>query len=98
VNTDRLKELRSSIDEIDHQILSLLTARLRLVLEVGELKRDYGAQVYDAERERQVLDRLSDAAQAPLSPKTARRIFERIIDESRSHEQHHISEPPNGIT
>lgn len=89
-----LKELRDSIDEVDRRILSLLKRRFELVLEVGELKRRQRLGVYDAERERRVLDALSRSAEPPLSAETVRRIFERIIDESRSEEQRHVS--PNG--
>jgi chorismate mutase len=88
-----LKELRESIDEVDKSILLLLKRRFELVLQVGELKREHQAGVYDAERERRVLDALARAAEPPLSPETARRIFERIIDESRSQEQRHVQAP-----
>jgi len=88
-----LKELRDGIDEVDHRILELLKKRFELVLKVGELKRQHQAGVYDAERERRVLDALARAAEPPLSPETARRIFERIIDESRSQEQRHVAAP-----
>jgi chorismate mutase len=85
-----LDALRDSIDALDHQILVLLRQRVELVLQVGELKRQHQAEVYDPERERRVLEALANAAQPPLSPDTARRIFERIIDESRSQEQRHV--------
>jgi len=94
VTPPELSALRAAIDEIDHQILDLLHKRLELVLRVGELKRERGQRVYDPDRERDVLERLTGARKAPLKAETVRRVFERIIDESRSHEQHHISEPP----
>lgn len=84
--------LRKAIDDIDHQILELLQQRLALVLEVGELKRQHGIKVYDPGREREVLERLVGARKTPLRAETVRRVFERIIDESRSHEQHHVTE------
>ena len=92
VDKTQLNRLRESIDEIDGQILTLLSERLKLVLSVGELKRQHGVKVYDPERERRMLDRLAERAQAPLRADVARRVFERIIDESRSQEQHHIAE------
>lgn len=88
-----LDALRNSIDAIDHQILELLRQRVELVLEVGELKRQHQAEVYDPARERRVLDALARAALPPLTPETARRVFERIIDESRSQEQQHVAAP-----
>lgn len=87
-----LEPLRRQIDDVDRQLLELLRERVRLVLEVGELKQQHGSPVYDPERERQVLDRLAQSAEPPLDAETARRIFERIIDESRSQEQRHVQE------
>jgi chorismate mutase len=85
-----LAELRRSIDAIDQQILKLLHERVRLVMLVGEYKRERGMDVYDPVRERALLDRLCEAAEPPLDAETIRRIFERLIDESRRIEQHHV--------
>jgi chorismate mutase len=46
--------------------------------------------VYDPDRERSLLARLSESAPEPLDATTVRRIFERLIDESRRLEQHHV--------
>jgi chorismate mutase len=85
-----LEELRRGIDAVDQQILKLLHERVRLVMAVGEYKRERGIPVYDPARERALLDRLCSAAQPPLDPETIRRIFERLVDESRRIEQHHV--------
>lgn len=86
-----LDELRRAIDEIDRQILDLVARRVRLVLEVGDVKRARGLAVYDPERERRVLESLAQIAPEPLDARTVKRIFERLIDESRRLEQHHVS-------
>jgi chorismate mutase len=85
-----LAELRLRIDAVDQQILKLLHERIRLVMSVGEYKRERGMPVYDPARERALLERLSQAAEPPLDAETIRRIFERLIDESRRIEQHHV--------
>jgi chorismate mutase len=85
-----LDELRRGIDAVDQAILKLLHDRIRLVMLVGQYKRERGIPVYDPERERQLLDRLSRAAEPPLDAPTIRRIFERLVDESRRIEQHHM--------
>jgi chorismate mutase len=59
------------------------------VLAVGDYKRAHGLPIYDPERERKLIDRLTGEARPPLEPSTVRRIFERLIDESRRLEQHH---------
>lgn len=85
-----LDALRRDIDSIDQQLLRLLHERVRLVMSVGEYKRERGIPVYDPARERALLDRLSKAAEPPLDGDTIRRIFERLVDECRRIEQHHV--------
>lgn len=87
-----LATLRDAIDAVDEKLLSLLTERVRLVLEVGTFKRSRALAVYDPARERQMMDRLSARATLPLDEATVRRLFERIIDESRRLEQRHVAE------
>lgn len=83
--------LRREIDAIDQQILDLFAARVRAVLSVGDYKRSRGIPVYDPDRERSLLDRLCRAAKPPLDADTVRRLFERVVDESRRLEQHHVN-------
>lgn len=89
-----LESYRQQIDDIDEQILQLVAARVRVVLRVGDYKRRHSVAIYDPDRERSVLERLSARAPAPLDKNTVRRIFERLIDESRRLEQRHVTLPP----
>jgi chorismate mutase len=89
---EEIRELRDSIDEIDLKMVELLAQRLRLVMRVGEIKRTRGLQVYDADRERDLLARVSSKAPAPLEPAMAERIFQCIIQESRDLEKRHVAQ------
>ncbi len=82
-----LDELRRQIDQVDTRLLELIHERVRLVLQVGAYKARHGLAIYDPERERRMLERLTALAQPPLEPDTVRRIYERLIDESRTLEQ-----------
>lgn len=86
----KLDELRPLIDTVDQEILERLRRRAELVLEVGEYKREHGMKVYDPDRERDLLRRLCQAVERPLDKQAVQRIFERIVDEMRRIEQHHI--------
>lgn len=86
-----LETLRSSIDAVDAEILSLVARRIGLVLQVADYKRSRDMQIYDPARERAVIDRLIGLAPENLDAQLVRRIFERIIDESRRIEQHKVS-------
>jgi chorismate mutase len=87
VDDPALEALRREIDAIDDRILELVAERVRKVLAVGEHKRARGLPIYDPERERRLLDRLGAAAPHPLDHHTVRRVFERLVDESRTIEQ-----------
>lgn len=82
-----LSELRDQIDRIDDRLLELLAERVRVALRIGELKSEGGLPVYDPERERSIYLRLCQRAMAPLTPDVVRRVFERIVDETRWAEQ-----------
>lgn len=86
-----LEALRRSIDDLDARILELVAERVKVVLAVGQFKRTNNLAAYDPERERKMLERLCGQAPEPLDAGTVRRIFERLIDESRRIEQHSMS-------
>lgn len=76
--------LRERIDAIDQEIAGSLNRRAGCVLEVGEIKEREGIPIYDPGRERQIVERLARENTGPLPDAAIRRLFERIIDESRS--------------
>ncbi len=92
---DRLTELRRSIDAIDDEILGLLSKRLELVLEVGQLKKGARTAIYDPAREEEMLERLAESTRAPLPESTVRKVFSFIIAECRTIEQHSVHPPEN---
>jgi chorismate mutase len=85
-----LQSLREQIDAVDRRLLKLLTERLQLVLQVGDLKRRHGKTVRDDQREREILERLPALAEAPLQPETVRRVFALLIEEARTMEEAHV--------
>ncbi len=76
-------EWRRRIDAIDAQLLGLLNSRGACAVEVGRIKRRLGLAVYSPEREAWILDRVVRDNPGPLDPLALRRLFERVIDESR---------------
>jgi chorismate mutase len=82
-----LDDLRRQIDELDRRLVELLNERGRLVEAVGRLKRKLGMEIYTPEREREILERAASANGGPFSRQAVLRLFERILDESRSLER-----------
>ena len=79
-----LDELRKDIDRLDEVLVRLLNERARCVVEIGRLKKENGLEVYQPDREKDVLRHVRDvASEGPLGPEAICRLFERIIDEAR---------------
>ena len=83
VSPARIEEWRRRIDAIDDQIVRLLNSRSACVVEIGRIKRALGLPLYSPEREGALLERVLRENPGPLDGAAVRRLFERIIDESR---------------
>ncbi len=78
-----IADWRKRIDEIDAQLAELLCERSRCVIEIGRIKREQNLPVYDPEREKQIFVHVTKNNRGPLENDALRRLFERILDESR---------------
>jgi chorismate mutase len=79
----RLDELRRRIDELDEELVRLLSARAACALAVGREKKAQGLEIYQPAREAEVLDHVQRVNPGPLDDGAIRRLFERVIDEAR---------------
>ena len=79
--------LRGKIDELDTQILELLSKRSGFCIQIGEIKILKEIAIHSPEREKEITQRIQKQNRGPLSNEGVQRIFERIIDESRSLEK-----------
>ena len=75
--------LRRRIDLIDDQLMKLLNSRSACAVEIGRVKRHLGIAVYQPGREAWILERAEANNPGPLDSGAVRRVFERVIDESR---------------
>jgi chorismate mutase len=80
---DEIDAWRRRIDQIDAQLMGLLNSRSACAVEIGRLKRAARLPIYSPEREAEILERVVRENPGPLDPTAIRRVFERIIDESR---------------
>jgi chorismate mutase/prephenate dehydratase len=86
-DTQELDELRERIDDADRSILEGLNERARLVREVGRLKGRTGTPVYEAGRERQIVERLERDNPGPFPDAGLAPVFREIISATRSLEE-----------
>ena len=82
-----IDEWRTKIDDLDKKLVELLNERARYADEIGKIKEFLGLEAYSPQREQEVLKNVLGSNKGPLSDAALRRLFERIIDESRKLER-----------
>lgn len=78
-----IEDWREEIDRLDELLLELLNRRAVCAIEIGRIKREAGLPVYSPSREKEVIEHVTGLNRGPLDRDAVRRLFERIIDESR---------------
>ena len=71
--------LREEIDLIDSEISLLLKRRFAVVKKIGEFKQEYNLPVKDADRELQVLDKVSSVFDDEGEKKAVKDIYSCIM-------------------
>ncbi len=79
-----IEELRVRIDELDRQLVALISERARCAQQIGQLKRATSLPVYEPNRERVIYENVRAANQGPLPDIELTHIYERIIDVMRA--------------
>ena len=83
--TPELRRLRRRIDALDRRIVSLLSERAELGREVGREKSAAGRRaIRDAEREREVLLRVTMANTGPIPQADLLAIYRRLMAATRA--------------
>lgn len=84
---DEIEIWRKKIDELDVELTRLLNERTECAIEIGRVKARHQVSVYDPKREEQVISNVQEATRGLVTKEAVRRIFERIIDETRRAER-----------
>ena len=78
-----LAALRGHIDDLDHEMLTLLARRMELSRQIADIKREQGMTIYQSKRWEAVMqDRLRLAAGLGLDESFTKELFEKIHAES----------------
>ncbi len=78
---EEIQRLRKSIDEVDEQILLLLSKRVEICRSIGAVKRKHGLPIKDLPRENDVYARLrKKAEELSLDAAWVERIYKQIVN------------------
>ena len=86
-----IETLRKKIDELDCQLVALLSERARAAQEIGKLKRATSLPVYEPNRERVIYDNVRSHNRGPLPDIELTHIYERIIDVMRALQRNELA-------
>ena len=84
---EQIQDLRKRIDELNLEILELLSERARAAEAIGELQTGLGLSHYDPVREQNMLDALTQANPGPFDNGTVKSLFKSIFQASMHLEQ-----------
>src|SRR3989440_8102217 len=79
-----LDDWRSRINDLDNQILDLLTQRAEAALQIGDLKRRQDAPSYAPEREADIVRRLTEQNDGPLPAEAVAAVWREILSGCRA--------------
>ncbi len=85
--TGSIEALRARIDQINLEILKLVSERARHATEIGRLKHSDHAVVYQPAREQEVIERMVAENPGPLTNEQVRCVFTEIISACRALER-----------
>lgn len=77
------EEIRGKIDSIDAEIISLLRLRMELAKQIGRLKLEAGEPVRDGQRERTLIEKLTQNDASPMDANGIKEIYEAVMNVSR---------------
>jgi len=86
-----IADWRKKIDEIDRQIVALLSERAEAAKEIGKLKRSTALPIYEPNRERVILENVRAANKGPLPDIELTHVYERIIDVMRALQKNELA-------
>ncbi len=79
-----IEDWRKQIDEMDEQIVELISKRANAAKQIGLLKRETTLPVYEPQRERDVFEHVKRINPGPLSNAEMMDVYERLIDVMRT--------------
>jgi chorismate mutase len=79
-----IPDWRKKIDELDEQIVGLLSERAAAAVAIGQLKQQSSSPIYEPQREQQVFDHVRKHNPGPLADAQVQHVYERIMDVMRA--------------
>ena len=83
VTTESIQQLRKQIDELDNQLMEILSKRMGICREIGNYKKEHNMTVLQASRYNEILEKRGvQGSLSGMAPEFVAKVFESIHEES----------------
>ena len=79
-----IADWRTKIDQLDEQIVALLSERAAAAVAIGQLKLSNNAPIYEPGREQAVFEHVRSINPGPLTAAQLQDIYDRVMDVMRA--------------
>jgi chorismate mutase len=79
-----IADWRNKIDELDEQIVALISKRAEAAKAIGELKKKSALPIYEPMREKDVFEHVKKVNPGPLGDAEMIHVYERVMDVMRT--------------
>lgn len=83
-----IPDWRKKIDELDEQIVHLISRRAEAAKAIGDLKHELKLPIYEPKREQDVIEHVLAVNPGPLADAEMLHVYERIMDVMRTLQRH----------
>ena len=82
-----LEKQRAEIDAIDREIVALFERRMQVVVEVAQIKKENGLAILDANREKEVIQKVQSYLQDATLKEELAQVFEVMMKVSKDYQR-----------
>lgn len=82
-----LEKQRAEIDAIDREIVALFERRMQVVVEVAQIKKENGMAILDANREKEVIQKVQSYLQDATLKEELAQVFEVMMKVSKDYQR-----------
>ena len=86
-----IADWRRKIDELDRQLVALISQRAQCAVEIGKLKQHSDLPIYEPDRESIIFNNIQRENHGPLTEVQLRQIYERLVDVMRQIQRDEIA-------
>ena len=87
-----LEKQRAEIDAIDREIVALFERRMQVVVEVAQIKKENGIAILDANREKEVIQKVQSYLKDATLKEELAEAYERLMKVSKDYQRKQLEQ------